>query len=372
MIFHFAFQSYPRRFSSPCLPYATWVSSMGRSYVHLGLKGASLQVALVALVVAPSFILLGYNQAVLGGGIFSLSSWVEVFPALDTIHKTGAELSYNSTTEGTCNASFQMGSFIGALSLSLYGEKLGRQKTVFIAAIISIVGQALQCSSKNLVQFVLGRVILGFSVGQLSGTVPVWQSECSSAERRGQHVICDGIFICTGYVLCNWIDVAFSNIPSSTIQWRIPLTIPIIFSFVLAFSVFALPESPRWLASKGKFHEATSSLAQYRGKVPTDPTVGPEVAEIKRSFESAEGASLRDIFRKDDKSRLQFRFWLCLGLNFFLQVIHSQPHPFFSSVQIAYKDRHAAGILSPATALQSFNNISNSTRLKPGYLRPVL
>lgn len=287
---------------------------------RLALTGTNLQVAFVILIVAPSFILFGYNQAVLGS-LLNLRSWVDVFPQIDTINTTGAEKSHNSTSQGACNASFQIGCLIGALSLSLYGEKLGRRKTTFIGATITVVGQALQISATTLAQFVTGRVILGFAIGQISGTVPVWLSECAPAKYRGQLGICTGIFISTGYTLCNWIDLGFSYLPdSSTAQWRAPLAIPFLFSGMMLLSTFSFPESPRWLVSKGQVREATSSLAHYRGLSSSHDAITREISSVELAFESTESSSLKDIFNPEDNTRLLYRFWLCMGLNFFQQV----------------------------------------------------
>ncbi|PYH98481.1 general substrate transporter [Aspergillus ellipticus CBS 707.79] len=256
-------------------------------YFQVPLVGTQLQIALVTLVVAPSF-------------IDTTKPWVAVFPEIDTLHASGAEKAHRSTSQGACNASFQMGCLVGALSLYFYGDKLGRRRTIFLAAILTIIGQALPCSATTLVQLVIGRVILGFAIGQTSGTIPVWQSDM-------------------GYALCNWIDLGFSFLPSSTAQWRAPLAIPFLFSAILLISVFAFPESPRWLVSHGRKEEAALSLAQYRGKQPADTTIAREISGIKLSFESTQGSSLRDMFRKDDQTRLLYRFCLCMGLNFFQQ-----------------------------------------------------
>ncbi|RDH23126.1 aconitase [Aspergillus niger ATCC 13496] len=284
----------------------------------LPVVGTRLQIALVLLIVAPSFILFGYNQAVLGS-LLSLQSWVSVFPAIDTINTSGAQKSHNSTSQGACNASFQMGCLIGALSLSLYSDKLGRRKTVFIGAAITVLGQALQVSATTLVQLVVGRVILGFAIGQISGTVPVWLSECASPKYRGQLGICTGIFISTGYTLCNWIDLGFSYLPSSTGQWRAPLSIPFLFSAMLLVSAFTFPESPRWLISRGRVEEATASLCRYRGKDAHDEMIMGEIAHIQLALEGSGTMSVLDIFDRKDKTRLLLRFWLCMGLNFFQQ-----------------------------------------------------
>ncbi|CAI7666309.1 unnamed protein product [Penicillium discolor] len=284
-------------------------------------RGKALSIAQALLIVAPAFIVFGYNQSGLGP-LATLQSWVSVFPEIDTINTTGAERAQHSTGKGTVIGSFQLGALFGALSCTFLGDRLGRRKTIFLGAILTIIGQVLQTAAYGLPQFVVGRVVLGLGVGQLSVAVPVWQSECTSAKHRGQHVVVDGICICLGYVLCNWIDFGLSKVPGA-LQWRIPLAISLFFSLVVVFSVFLLPESPRWLVRVGRIEEATSSLAAYKGLPDGDEAVRVEIAGIETSLESTvNSTSLMDIFSfsKPDDERLLYRFCLCVSLQFFQQM----------------------------------------------------
>ncbi|KAH1623407.1 hypothetical protein KXX16_005803 [Aspergillus fumigatus] len=147
----------------------------------LGLSGRALHWAQVALVGAPAFIVFGYNQAGVGP-LATLQSWVKTFPQIDTINTTGSLEAHNSTSKGAVIASFQIGALIGALSCTLISDRLGRRKTIFLGSILTIIGEVLQVASYGLVQFVIGRIILGMGVGQYSVAVPVWQSECQRAE----------------------------------------------------------------------------------------------------------------------------------------------------------------------------------------------
>ncbi|PIG82390.1 hexose carrier protein [Aspergillus arachidicola] len=264
------------------------------------LQGRPLRLAQVFLIVVPAFILFGYNQAGVGP-LATLQSWVHVFPEIDAVNTTGAVKAHNSTSKGAVVASFQLGALIGALSCSFLGDWMGRRKTVFLGSIISIIGQVLQTASYGLVQFTIGRVILGVGIGMFSAAVPVWQSECTSAKHRGQHVIVDGICICLGYTLCNWIDFGLSKV-EGTLQWRIPLAISFFFELVLVCSVFLLPESP--------------------GIPEEDDEIRMEIAGIESSLEvSADhSGSLKEMFSKNDKDRLLYRFGLCMALQFFQQM----------------------------------------------------
>lgn len=117
-------------------------------------------------------------------------------------------------------------------------DRLGRRKTIFLGGLLAGVGQILQCTAFYLPQFIIGRFVLGLGVGQVNVIVPVWQSECSSAHRRGRQVITAGIFISVGFVLPSWINFGFKFGSSPPLQWRIPLTIPIRSLFAVLYSPY--------------------------------------------------------------------------------------------------------------------------------------
>lgn len=75
------------------------------------------------------------------------------------------------------------------------GNVLGRRKSIFLGAFLTLIGEILCSSSFGLAQFIVGRTIIGLGIGILSATVPVWQAECSSSADRGKHVVLDGLFM---------------------------------------------------------------------------------------------------------------------------------------------------------------------------------
>jgi MFS family permease len=287
----------------------------------LNMRGYALRAAQIIFVVAPGFTLFGYNQAGLGP-LAILRSWVQLFPVIDTINTNGAEQSLNSTRKGAVIASFQIGALFGALSCLFLGDWLGRRKTIFIGAILTIIGEVLQVSSYNIVQFVIGRIILGLGIGEISVAITVWQAECSSAAHRGRDVIAAGLFMCLGYALCNWLDFGFSYLPNSTLEWRIPLAISLAFSLTVATSILFLPESPRWLCRVNRVSQATANLAALKDLPEDNEAIKTEIAQIESSLEVAaqRNNSLMEMFSKDDVERLFYRFCLCFALQFFQQM----------------------------------------------------
>ncbi|RAK83293.1 MFS sugar transporter [Aspergillus costaricaensis CBS 115574] len=285
------------------------------------LRGKSLHLAQVLLTVAPAFITYGYNQAGVAP-LASLQSWVTTFPEIDTVNTHGAIKERNSTRKGAVIASYQLGGLLGALACAHIGDRFGRRRTVFMATILTIIGELLQASSYSIIQFTLGRVILGIGVGQLSATVPVWQAECSSAKHRGQHVVVDGICMVLGFVITNWVSYGFGKTAGET-QWRVPLALALAFPLIILGSLFMIPESPRWLVMVSKRDQAAHSLAAYRGLPIDDDMVQREIASIESSLELTEqfkSFTLRELFTGDDKERLLYRFALCLVIQFFQQM----------------------------------------------------
>jgi MFS family permease len=293
---------------------------MGPNLKHFGLTGPALSRLQIALIVAPSFILFGYNQAGIGG-LLTESDWSKTFPQIDTIDTTGSVKSQHSTLQGLVVAVFVLGALAGALSCSYTGDKFGRRKVIFAGGICTLIGSVLEASSYGLAQFVVGRIVLGLGVGQLSSIVPVWQAETSGAKNRGRHVVLDGLFICVGYVLEAWIDLAFFEFKTGPVTWRPPIAISIVFSLVLISSIFFLPESPRWLARSGFGDQARSVIAVLRGLPEDSVEVQAEVTGIEFSLEETTGKAVKmSDMLKMGEDKLLYRFGLCMLLQFYQQM----------------------------------------------------
>ncbi|KAL4879959.1 general substrate transporter [Aspergillus karnatakaensis] len=295
-------------------------AAMTSSTFFWGLRGRLLTLAQLALIVCPSYVLFGYNQSNLGG-LVSLSDWIEHFPRIDTHTTTGAQKSDNATIQGVVIACFTLGALPGCLSCSYTSEKFGRRPVIFLGALLTLIGQILEASSFHLAQLVIGRTILGAGVGMLSGTVPTWQSECSSSKNRGKHIVLDGLFISLGYALQAWINLGFYQYKTGPVTWRPPVALPCFLSLVLMASIFLMPESPRWLARQNRPSEAQGNLAALKDLPLDSPEVTAEISSIEASLEQTanSAASLKDLFSMGE-GRLLYRFSICILLQFYQQM----------------------------------------------------
>ncbi|KAI3401967.1 hypothetical protein diail_3941 [Diaporthe ilicicola] len=295
-------------------------ASGGRPVKFMGAMGHSLTLMQTVFIVMPAFICFGYNQAGLGG-LITMEDWVKTFPQIDTVNFTGAEKSAHSTLQGFVVATFVIGAMIGALSSAWSGDKFGRRNVIFFAGVVSLIGIILEASAFGLAQLIVGRVLVGCGVGQMSSIVPVWQSETAGAKNRGRHVVVDGLFICMGYTLESWINLGFFEFKTGPVTWRPPIAIATIFSAVIIASIYFLPESPRWLVMKNKTEEARRVIAAFRAKPVDAIEVQAELQGIEYSLEERTGHKVKitDILSMGE-DKLLYRFGLCMLLQFYQQM----------------------------------------------------
>lgn len=285
-----------------------------------GLTGKNLNRLQNCLVAAPAFTLYGYNQANVGE-LISLRDWSDTFPQIDTIDATGAEKSAKKTLQGFTVATFVIGSIIGAVSCAWVGDWLGRRKSVFLAAVFTLIGVILEASSFQYAQLVVGRIILGTGAGMLTSLIPVWQSETSSSHNRGKQVVMDGLFLAFGYFLQGWINLGFYEIKTGPATWRPPLAIGAILSIVVISSTYLFPESPRWLTLKGRRKEANAIISIIRGLPEDSIEVEAEISSIVMLLEETKASEVKlsHIF-SNGPDRLFYRFMLCMLLQFYPQL----------------------------------------------------
>lgn len=187
-------------------------------------------------------------------------------------------------------ACYDLGAVVGALSCIFYSDKIGRLRTIFSGLVLSIVSLAIESSAFGLAQFVIGRLLVGASIGVISASIPVWQTECSTTKHRGAFVIMEGIFISAGIMLPSWISFGFFAAWTTSAQWRVTLVFPVVFAlFAMPFLIF-MPESPRWLARKGRMEEARVVVAAMMDLAPDSHEVNAEIGHIHSQLEMSSGS----------------------------------------------------------------------------------
>lgn len=79
----------------------------------------------------------------------------------------------------------EIGAFIGSIISAIFGEQLGRRKSIAIAVVIMMIGALLQSTAFSRAHIIVARVIAGVGLGICNSTAPVLQSEYSPKASRG-------------------------------------------------------------------------------------------------------------------------------------------------------------------------------------------
>ncbi|WP_260451505.1 sugar porter family MFS transporter [Listeria booriae] len=249
---------------------------------------------LIAIISTFGGLLFGYDTGVING-------------ALPYMSKAG-QLNLTPAGEGIVASSLLFGAAFGAVFGGRLSDRNGRRKNLLMLAVVFFVA-TLGCTfAPNMAVMVVFRVILGLAVGGASVTVPTYLAEMSPTERRGRMVTQNELMIVTGQLLA----FTFNAIIGTTLGedgnvWRYMLVIATIPAIVLWFGMLILPESPRWLASKGKIGDALRVLQQIREQNVADT----ELTEIKDNI-TAEAALDKATFK--DLSVKWVRRILFIGL----------------------------------------------------------
>ncbi|CAH2076679.1 unnamed protein product [Thlaspi arvense] len=206
---------------------------------------------LVAVAAAVGNLLQGWDNATIAGAVLYI--------------KKEFNLESNPSMEGLIVAM----SLIGATLITTWSggvaDWLGRRPMLILSSILYFVGSLVMLWSPNVYVLLLGRLLDGFGVGLVVTLVPIYISETAPPEIRGLLNTLPQFTGSGGMFLSYCMVFGMSLMPSPS--WRLMLGVLFVPSLVFFFlTIFFLPESPRWLVSKGRMLEAKRVLQRLRGR----------------------------------------------------------------------------------------------------------
>ncbi|CAK1364983.1 unnamed protein product [Cercospora beticola] len=218
----------------------------------------------------------GYDGSLLNG-LQSLPQWRNYF---DT--PTGAIL-------GALSNAYTLGNFVAFPVVAWFNDRWGRLGGLRVGCLISVIGAALQAAAQNYAMFFLARLIIGCgSVIALVGG-PTLVSELAYPTHRTTCTALFGPSWYTGALIAAWVTYGTQDM-QSTWAWRLPSLLQGAIPLLQVVLSFFIPESPRFLVSKGREDEARAMLNRYHAG--NDPAYAAlvefEIDEIKVALSEAE------------------------------------------------------------------------------------
>jgi putative MFS transporter len=187
------------------------------------------------------------------------------------------------------SASF-FGQLLAALAFGWLAERYGRMPVIVWSTLIYSV-MSLGCAfAWDFNSLLVLRTLQGIGIG---GEVPVaitYIAELSRAERRGRFLLLYELVFPIGLVA----TVLVGALVVPHIGWRWLFVIGAFPALIVFFMQRVLPESPRWLATKGRYAEADAVVSMIERSVERSKGPLPPVQPVVKVRERA--ASLSDLF----------------------------------------------------------------------------
>ncbi|KPM40484.1 hypothetical protein AK830_g6029 [Neonectria ditissima] len=186
-----------------------------------------------------------------------------------------------------------VGQFFGGFICSYVCDHIGRKKSLLIGLTITTGGIFGEMFSTTNAAFVVSKLVLGLGLGFYLTLAPLATSEIAPVVLRGLSTTGVNLGIAVGQLVSNGVVKGFGE---RVDRWayRGPFATQLFFVIFLAAGLPFVPETPWYLARKGKRDDAKKSLVKL---------YGPSI--------DAEGklASLEETIAEEDSSRHEEASW---------------------------------------------------------------
>ncbi|TFI58983.1 MFS transporter [Sphingomonas parva] len=195
--------------------------------------------------------------------------------------------------------SLLIGCFIGAFLAGRLADLMGRRNVMMLAALLFLVGALIQGFAHEQAIFVVARILGGMAVGAASVLSPAYISEVAPASIRGRMTTVQQIMIITGLTaafVVNYFLAAAAGESTASFwggieAWRWMYLMQAIPAAVFLVALLFIPESPRYLVSKGRDEKARDVLTALFGA----DVARAKLEEIRASFSADHRPRLSDL-----------------------------------------------------------------------------
>jgi SP family arabinose:H+ symporter-like MFS transporter len=213
---------------------------------------------LIASIVALGGFLMGFDASVISGAV----KFIEI------------EFDLNKIQLGWSVASLAFAATFAMMVAGPLSDRLGRRPILKYAAILFFVSALISALAPSFLVLVIARMIGGLGVGAALIVAPMYIAEISPPELRGRMVSINQLNIVVGISVAFFMNYLVLKLGQSDAAWALSLrlgewnwrwmlgleALPAVLYF---FSIWLVPESPRWLVMKNREKEALEVMTRF-------------------------------------------------------------------------------------------------------------
>lgn len=215
---------------------------------------------MIALIAALGGFLMGFDASVISGVV----GFIEV------------EFTLTKIQLGWSVASLTLTATLAMMVAGPLSDRLGRRPVLKIAAALFAVSAIASAVAPNFALLVIARMIGGFGVGAALIIAPMYIAEIAPAAQRGRLVSFNQLNIVIGisvaffsnYLILELGKTGFAwagEFNTGDWSWRLMLGVETLPAILYFFALRFVPESPRWLAMRGRDDEALQIMEKLSG-----------------------------------------------------------------------------------------------------------
>ncbi|KAB5592657.1 MFS sugar transporter [Ceratobasidium theobromae] len=185
---------------------------------------------------------------------------------------------------GIMSSMYSLGAICALPLVPIINDRLGRRAAIMFGSILMIIGAALQASSINYAMFVMSRWILGLGIPFAIVAASTLIGELSYPKERAVMTSLFNASWFVGAIIAAGVTFGTFDMKSNW-SWRIPSLLQAVPSLLQISFVYFIPESPRWLISKGRRDDAFDILVKYHAEGDRESEfVKAEFAQIESTL----------------------------------------------------------------------------------------
>jgi sugar porter (SP) family MFS transporter len=302
---------------------------------------STLRLVLIATTAAIGGFLFGFDTAVINGAVGALQKQFHA-----------SELGIGLTV-----SSALLGSALGAFVAGKIADRYGRARAMIVTALLFVGSGVLSGAAFSLWDLSVWRFFGGIAIGMASVIAPAYIAEIAPAELRGrlgslqQLAIVVGIFaaLLGDFGIAAYAGSASGNAWLGFAAWRWMFWSELIPAIAYGLGALFIPESPRYLAARGRDADALLVLRSLMG----DRADG-KLREIRDTVEREHVPGMSDLFSR--RYGLLPIVWIGIALSVLQQLVGINVIFYYSSVlwqAVGFSEHDALAI----TVITSITNI---------------
>ncbi|KAM9232125.1 solute carrier family 22 member 13-like [Leptosomus discolor] len=184
---------------------------------------------------------------------------------------------------------YMMGLFLGAMIFGPLSDRIGRRPVLLISVFLQCLFGVGIAFVPHFYVYMAFRCVVGASVSGITMTILALATEWVGASYRPTAVLISHCCFAIGQMILAGLSYGIRNWRLLEIAGSAPL-------FAFFFYIWVLPESARWLVTKGRIEEAKKVL--QKAASINKSTIPPELLEQLKPEKQTKTGSPLDLFRK--------------------------------------------------------------------------